>query len=268
MKPLRVLLALIALASPALPISRGAQSANSCSPVKAMLPEIVPFSQGGQHSRVPIWQLPDSQAFYFISGMAIDADGSPNAYHPDDTGLDELSNAGAPGRWDGIITDREGTPLIQQERDPFPGYYISCTSLADEAKAFTDPTAYVDASQIPYVALPREIADPRGMRLGDFVLVMNLRNGRSSFAIYADIGTVGEGSIALADALGISSNARHGGASDGILYVSFPGSGNLRPRTVDEIQSEGETLLSRFGGMSKLVSCAERDDALESRSGP
>jgi hypothetical protein len=91
--------------------------------------------------------------------------------------------------------------------------------------------------------------------LGDFGFVRNLRNGKSSFAIYADIGTIGEGSIALADALRIWSDARHGGESDGILYVLFPGSGNLRPRTIGDIQSEGEKLLYQRGGMNS--SCAE-----------
>ena len=242
-----------------------AQFVNSCAPVRVTLPEIAPLDRDGQHSHVPIGRLADSEVFYFVSGMVIDADGAPNAYHPDDTGLDEVANAGAPGRWNGIVTDRAGIPLVQQESDPFPGYYISCTSLADETKTFTDPTGYVDASHIPYVALPQDVAEPRGTRLGDFALVINLRNGKSSFAIYADIGTLGEGSIALAEALGIWSNARHGGVSEGILYVFFPGSGNLRPRTIDEIQTEGETLLSRLGGIRKLVSCAEPDDASEFR---
>lgn len=150
--------------------------------------------------------------------------------------------------------------MIQQESDPFPGYYISCTSLSDETKKFTDPTGYVDASKIPYVVLPEDVADRGGARLGDFAVVKNLRNGKSSFAIYADIGTLGEGSVALADALGIWSDARHGGASDGILYLLFPGSGNLRPRTIGEIQSEGEKLLSDWGGTKKLSFCAESDD--------
>jgi hypothetical protein len=209
---------------------------------------------------VPVWQLPDRQAFFFVSGMTIDADGAPNAYSPGDTGLDELANAGTPAHWEGIVTDRDGNPLIQQESDPFPGYYISCTSLADKSKTFTDPTRYVDASKIPYVVLPHELADRGGARLGDFAVIMNLRNGRSSFAIYADIGTIGEGSVALADALGIRSDARRGGAADGILYLLFPGSGNQQPRTFDEIQSEGEKLLSHLGGMKNLYTCTESDD--------
>lgn len=244
------------------------ERANSCASARSTLLDIVAWDREGQHHEVPVWQLPDSQAFFFVSGMAIDADGAPNAYNPDDTGLDELANAGEPGHWDGIITDREGNPLIQREADPFPGYYISCTSLSDETKKFTDPTGYVDASKIPYVVLPEDVADRGGARLGDFAVVMNLRNGKSSFAIYADIGTLGEGSVALADALGIRSDARHGGASDGILYLLFPGSGNLRPRTNGEIQSAGEKLLSDWGVTKKLSSCAESDDRQRRGLGP
>ncbi len=233
----------------------------SCTTARSMLLDFVALRRDTQHSHeVPVWRLPDSRAFFFVSGMAIDADGAPNAYNPDDTGLDELANAGVPARWNGIITDRHGDPLIQQENDPFPGYYISCTSLSDESKKFTDPTAYVNASEIPYVVLPQDVADRGGARLGDFAVVMNLRNGKSSFAIYADIGTLGEGSVALADALGVSSDARHGGQRDGILYLLFADSGNLRPRTIGEIQSEGEKLLNRWGGMKRLSSCAESED--------
>jgi hypothetical protein len=106
--------------------------------------------------------------------------------------------------------------------------------------------------------LPKDVADRVEARLGDFAFVMNLRNGKSSFAIYADIGTLGEGSVALADALGIPSDARHGGQSDGILYLLFAGSGNLRPRTIHEIQSEGEALLvTHADKIRELSSCVE-----------
>jgi hypothetical protein len=234
------------------------ERASSCASARSTLLNFVVWSRDRQRSHeVPIWQLPGSQAFFFVSGMTVDADGAPNAYDPDDTGLDELANAGVPTHWDGIITDRDGNPLIQGESDPFPGYYISCTALSDQTKKFTDPTRYVDASKIPYVVLPDDVADRGGARLGDFAVVMNLRNGKSSYAIYADIGTMGEGSIALADNLGIGSDARQGGESDGILYLVFPGSGNLQPRAIDEIQSEAENLLHDWGGIEKLASCAE-----------
>ena len=232
--------------------------ASSCAVGRSTLLNFVVWSRDRQRfHEVPIWQLPGSQAFFFVSGMTIDADGAPNAYHPNGTGLDDVANAGVPTHWDGIITDRDGHPLIQGESDPFPGYYISCTSLSDQSKKFTDPTGFVDASKIPYVVLPNDLADRGGARLGDFAVVMNLRNGKSSFAIYADIGTMGEGSIALADNLGIRSDARRGGQSDGILYLVFPSSGNLQPRTIDEIQSETQKLLHDWGGIGKLASCAE-----------
>ena len=208
---------------------------------------------GAPLHRMPIGRLPDVRAFFFISGMTIDADGAPNAYHPDDFGLDAVANAGAPGNWNGIVTDQDGTPLIQQETDPFPGYYISCTSLFDDTKMFTDPKTYVDSSSIPYVALPQDLADREGMQLGDFAFTMNLENGKSSYAIYADVGKVGEGSIALADALGVSSDARHGGQAGGILYLLFPRSGDQRPRTISEIRIEGEKLLSQLGKMKETL---------------
>lgn len=234
---------------------------NSCANARQKLPSITLWDRHEQHiGEVPIWQLPETSAFFFISGMTIDADGAPNAYHPDDIGLDELANAGLPSHWNGIITDRHGNPLVQQAGDPFSGYYISCTSLADKTKEFSDPTRYVDATRIPYVALPEAIAESGGAQLGDFAFVVNLRNSKSSFAIYADIGTLGEGSVALAETLGISPNARHGGESDGVLYMFFPGSGNMKPRTTGEIQSEGERLLSDSGGIENLSTCSEHND--------
>ena len=244
------------------------QSVNRCARARHKLLNFVKWDRDRQVADdVPIWQLPDSNALFFVSGMMIDADGAPNAYHPDDTGLDELANAGSASHWDGIVTDRHGKPLVQLESDPFPGYYISCTSLVDQTKEFNDPSRYVDSTKIPYIALPAEISERGGAQLGDFAFVVNLRSGKSSFAIYADIGTLGEGSVALAETLGISPNARHGGESDGILYMLFPGSGNTRPRTIDEIQSEGERLLSDSGGIEKIFSCSENGDGPGHSSG-
>lgn len=214
-------------------------------------------SRDGQRTHdVPIWQADGSQAFFFLSGMTIDADGAPNAYHPDNIGLDDLINAGTPEHWDGIMTDGQGNPIIQGPNDPYPGYYVSCTSLSDRTKAASDPNRYVDATKIPYIVLPRDVAEQGGARLGDFAYVMNLANGKSSYAIFADVGTLGEGSVALANNLAIWSDARQGGRRGGILYLVFPGSGSRQPRPVEEIQSETEKLLADWGGMAKLTSCA------------
>jgi hypothetical protein len=226
----------------------------------------VPFtftsvSRDGQHTReTPIWQVPGSQAFFFLSGMTIDADGAPNAYHPDNIGLDDLINAGTPDHWDGIMTNGEGQPIVQGPNDPYPGYYVSCTSLSDRTKSASDPTRYVDATKIPYVVLPGWVANQGGARLGDFAYVVNLANGKSSYAIFADVGTMGEGSVALANNLGIWSDARQGGRRGGILYLVFPGSGNRQPRTVEEIQGQTEKLVNEWGGMAKLTSCSANQE--------
>jgi hypothetical protein len=206
---------------------------------------------------VPIWRLRDDAAFFFTSGLMIDADGAPNAYNPEDTGLDDLSNAGQPGHWDGIIADDEGNPVVQGPDDPFPGYYISCTALSDRTKERIDPTRYVDASKIPYIALPGELAHESGAQLGDLAVVINMRNGRFSYAIFADIGRLGEGSIALADNLGIWSDARHGGRWGGIMYVVFPGSGEHWPMSIEEIHARTETLFRDWGGIEHVRSCAD-----------
>ncbi len=214
--------------------------------------------EGEEEREILIWHLPGSAAFFYEAGMTIDADGAPNAYHPDNTGLDDLANAGAPGSWQGLAKDTDGEPFIQGPNDPFPGYYVSATALSDRSKQVSDPTRYVDASKIPFIVLPGGMARQMGARPGDFSVVLNRRNGKISYAIFGDVGPsdrIGEGSVALAENLGIRSDARNGGARGGILYLVFPGSGNGQPRTADEINVESEKLLETWGGIPQLTAC-------------
>jgi hypothetical protein len=227
--------------------------ARSCD--KDVLVNFEVIRYGEPEREVPIWQSPDGSAVFFQSGMTIDADGAPNAYNPQNTGLDDLANAGQPGHWDGVVQDENGDPFVQGPDDPFPGYYVSCTSLCDRNKRSVDPRRYVDASRIPYVVLPGGLARQAGAHLGDFALVMNLRNGRSSYAIFADVGTLGEGSIALADNLGIHSDARIGGTRGGVLYVIFPGSGDGAPHSVDEINTLAPERAEQWGGIEQGNAC-------------
>jgi hypothetical protein len=229
--------------------------AKSCSN-RTLLFNFEDSRRDGATHEVPIWHLADTPAFFFSAGMTIDADGSPNAYSPDNTGLDDLSNAGVPGHWDGVIQDENGDPIVQGPDDPFPGFYVSCTSLVDRSKKRSDPSRYVDASKIPYIVLPGGLARDAGAHLGDFAVVVNVREHKTSYAVFADVGTLGEGSVALADNLGIWSNARQGGRRAGLFYVVFPGSGNGDPRTVEEIHTETEKVLRDWGGPERLASCA------------
>jgi hypothetical protein len=210
---------------------------------------------------IPIGRIAGNTAFFYESGMTIDADGAPNAYHPDNSGLDDLANAGTPGRWEALAKDADGSPFIQGPDDPFPGYYVSETALADRTKPVNDPARYVDASRIPFVVLPGGMARQLGARPGDFAVVSNKRNGKNSYAIFADVGPydrIGEGSVALAENLGIRSDARNGGSHGGVVYLVFPGSGNGRPRQVDEINAEGQKLLLGWEASIATAACASQ----------
>jgi glycosyl hydrolase group 75 (putative chitosanase) len=230
--------------------------ASSCS--RSQLLDFAVLRDGQVVRHIPVWQLRGSSAILFETSMYIDADGAPNAYHPENTGLDDLANAGEPGHWHALVRGESGDPVIQGPGDPFPGYYVSTTALSDRTKSAASPSRYVDASKIPYVVLPRELARQTGARLGDFAVVVNLRNTRSSFAIFADIGpagALGEGSIALAENLGVRSNPRRGGIPGGILYLIFPGSGNGRPRSLEEINAEADKLFQSWGSPNQISSC-------------
>jgi len=199
----------------------------------------------------------------FQAGMEIDADGAYRAYHPapeSGLGLDNLHNAGEPGNWWGIVTDSGhpgGNPIVQRSDDPMPGFFVSPTALEDPTKDRTDPLRYVDAESIPYIVLPGGIGN--GASLGDFGIVANVKTGRWSAGICADIGPrykIGEASIAAANAIGIPSSARTGGISAKIVrYLIFCGSGDRRPKTAEEIAANGSRLFEEWGGMDQLARC-------------
>jgi hypothetical protein len=206
---------------------------------------------------VSTWQRNGHNALFYQTGLKIDADGSPRAYHPEDLGLDFNYNGGSNGVWWGVVTNDKGQPVVQGPNDPAPGYYVSGTSLEDKSKANEDPYRYVNAEEIPYIVLPEKLYKTAQVNLGDFAAVINKSNGKMAYAIFADIGPpekLGEGSIMLANELDINSSPKFGGADEGIIYIVFPGSGNGNPRSKEEIRSEGEILLKEWGGKELLLS--------------
>jgi hypothetical protein len=178
-----------------------------------------------------------------------------------------LNHAGHEGNWWALVTDNEkrtGHPVVQLPSDPAPGFYVSTTALYDENNTNPrDPRRYVDAQSIPYVVLhPKAL---KFARLGDFAVVMNRRNGKFSAAIVADESAanlpVGEGSIALARALGIDASARTGGQDDSVVYLIFPNSGNGRPRELKEILTSANQLFAAWGGSDRLNTCVVHSSA-------
>jgi hypothetical protein len=187
-----------------------------------------------------------------LSHMHVDADGSPHAYAPAPLiGLDYLANAGKPGNWWGIATDKSGKPYVQGASDPAPGYYVSTTSLQDASKAASDPARYVDSEKVPFVVIPPK---PKfDVVIGDFGYAFNTLNGKSSGFVVADIGPanqLGEASVAIAERLGINSDAKKGGEDKAVVvYVFFACSKTSWPTDVD---AAADGLLSASGGTARL----------------
>ncbi len=163
--------------------------------------------------------------------MAIDVDGAPNAYGPDDRiALDREANAhvGAKpsGKIVGYLTKNDDgrTPIRQGAGDPFPGFYISTSGYENkDIPRTTDPRRYVNAAEINYTLLARAARDA-GVRLGDFCVVHSLR---TRFTVYAIVGDCGnsrgaEGSLALLQRLGYNvKDGKSGGEDDAKIVVRY-----------------------------------------------
>lgn len=227
-----------------------AQKANDCTPQTEIFPLkkqdlAVTTTDGG---------------ILFTVGMTIDADGAPNAYGPHNRGLDYTANARGQHGWVALVTNQNGRPVVQKS-GPYRGYYVSTTSLQRNAvHDERDPKRYMDATKIPYIALPSDFVRRFDISLGDLALVVNHANGRSAYAIFADVGPkgrIGEGSIALAKRLGIPANPRHDSAEGGVTYLIFPGSALSAERkiTARSIKSSASRLYHRWGGTQRLRSC-------------
>ncbi len=182
--------------------------------------------------------------------LSIDYDGAPNAYAPPGVGqpLDKLANARDSSGWVSIETNDgkpTGQPVVQGPNDPYPGYYISTTALGWPGQ--TGTAHYVDATTISYVSLPPVFIKQLGAKKGDLVYVESSQAGTARWAIFADIGPaakLGEGSVYLAQALGVEAAALR---SAGINMAVYCGSGDGKPHTEDEIQSMGQALVQAQG---------------------
>ena len=205
-------------------------------------------------------------AILFSAGMEVDADGAPNAYGPNNKGLDFTANAKNGEKFVGVVTDAAGKPILQQS-GAFKGFYVSPTSLRAAGASKSDPSTYVDATKMAYIALPPELVKQFEVALGDLAVVTNVENGKSSFAMYADAGPhskIGEGSVALANALGLKGNPRHGGTEKPIIaYLVFPksGLGQGKLRTREEINDSAGKMFQQWGGMEHLKGCLPQRDS-------
>lgn len=209
-----------------------------------------------------VYEHTPSGAIVYRAKMAIDADGCPRAYGPNNSGLDWTANAGYPGNWWGIVTDVNGDPIIQGASDPYPGMYVSSTSLVRSGYSNSNPLRYVDSENIPYIALPSSLQSLAGIAKGDLAYVRNSTNGLSTYAYFADTGPsgkLGEASMYTAAQVGINSSPKTGGTSSGIIdYIVFPqsGMGQGTHLSLSQINSMADAEFQTAGG-ANILDCID-----------
>jgi hypothetical protein len=212
---------------------------------------------------------------YSTTFTAVDADGAPGAYHPDDVGhiregqtlkgLDAPENAGysgGPTGWRNVlVADPVNSNVPYRQKDgAYAGYFISQTWLEDTSKETVDVARYVNASEIPYIAFPDNNSFTKRAGTGyagDIGLAWSLDTNRKVAFVVADKSDrplIGEASIALFQHLfetkvdartnsGIQKNTT-------ITYLVFPGSRTTHkwPLSAFQIEVAAQQLLeSKIG---------------------
>lgn len=112
----------------------------------------------------------------------------------------------------------------------------------------------VSSNSTPYFVLPGGFYGQFGIKIGDVAAV--LYKDRIEFAVFADTGPkkkIGEGSIALHRTLGFERIRPNGhildaGIDSDVVTLVFPGSGNGKPQTPDNIRQIGKAAFNALGG--------------------
>lgn len=217
-----------------------------------------------------LWRFTGSEAyFYKTKRMEIDADGAPDAYHPDDKGIDALANAGYPrGGWKAVLVQDPADPAkpYLQPSGEFAGYFLSRTTLEDKSLPPTDPRRYVNASTVPYLVFPGQFYQLKDTgAFGDVGMARNLTGDKETPFVIADAGPsrapLGEVSMRLAVMLGgknVKPRTGVGKPTGEFVYVIFPKSKSRPPWSVsiEEMQTRAAAALAAVGGWERILACA------------
>ncbi len=246
------------------------------------------------------WKNGDAVLF-LTRKLNVDADGAPNSYLVNGRGLSytcdgvvavENGKRVTPGKahWQekcrtawgsalvsgdyrglaifGFLTDKMGVPIVQGSGDPIPGLgYISTTSAVIPDELDGKQRRYVDATLIPYVVLRSTFVKAWAIKSGSLAIVYRPKTGRYAFAVFADSGDFGEGSVRLHKDLGSNPmqvkrgvQRAKGRIEDPVLTVVFP-SQISAPRAdanswVADINAQCMSALKAFGGEAMLAGCS------------
>ena len=189
------------------------------------------------------------------AGMEVNLDGGTMpggkaVYGPNNTGYELTQNAGWwageklskgiiknypsavwPGtniakktNWFGVVTDKNGSPIVQGPNDPNPGSYITQTKLEDKTRPVSDPRRYFNSF------VSNGIVSPDPKEVGLIATVIDSETGAYQHCIIYDKGPAyGEASLNTAQFFGVATkNADNRWAStagDGrFVYFVYPGS--------------------------------------------
>lgn len=138
-----------------------------------------------------------------------------------------------------LDTDADGSPRAL-EIDPGPGQLTTAFNFPGEE----GQRVHVNAETVPYIVLPVEFYKDMDIKLGDVAAV--IWKDRLVYAVFADTGPkelIGEGSIALSEALGfdpwemVDGNRQIvNGIEDHVLMIVFPNSANegVTPENINQ----------------------------------
>jgi len=210
---------------------------------------------------VEIWE--GISGYFFRAKMAVDVDGGPHAYHPEDyypnniaKSYDYLDNLS--------LSDRHG---IQGETGvgPANGFIVSGTSASDDRFPSNDTRHWVNAEIIPYIVLTGKFPNAEGFPLiakGDAALVADLKTGFWSPAVFADYGrAVGESSLALAWNMGLDPTKSKrppkvtGYDEQRFVYLAFPNANVDPPWPLPAIHDKVAEQFRVWGDGTGFVDC-------------